>query len=145
MTMTFVVFFLLAAFISLFVALPVLQTRGRLAGWWGSKEGNHRAGELQERKENIYAAIKEIEFDYQMGKLSKEDFLELREQYKTEAVNLLKEIDQIEQKGTISPAAANKKSPAPGAGVQFCWMCGNPVTESDRFCPNCGNKLAESA
>lgn len=146
--MTWIVFSLLAVFLSLFIVMPILQSRTRLAGWWGKGDSNHHASDLQERKENIYAAIKDIEFDYQMGKLSEEDFKELRQQYKDEAVNLLKEIDATQQK-IIKPAAPQSKSkskePVKGKAAKFCWICGTPVTKADKFCANCGTRISESA
>ena len=62
----------------------------------GKISGNHVAGDLLDRKETVYAAIKEIEFDYQMGKLSEEDFQQLRQQYKDEAVSILKQLDNAQ-------------------------------------------------
>lgn len=54
-----------------------------------------RLSELESRREALYAAIKELEFDYRMGKLSETDYKELDERYKLEALSLLKEIDAV--------------------------------------------------
>lgn len=145
--MTWIVFSLLAVFISLFVIMPVLQSRSRFGGWWGKGDSNHQASDLQERKESIYAAIKDIEFDYQMGKLSEEDFKELRQQYKNEAVNLLKEINTKEKKIVKPPASRskNKATERLEAGPKFCWVCGTTLTNADKFCANCGTQISESA
>ncbi len=47
------------------------------------------------QKEQTYAAIKELDFDYQMDKLSEEDYQELSEQYKQKAVAVLQQIDEL--------------------------------------------------
>ncbi len=47
------------------------------------------------QKEQTYAAIKELEFDYQMDKLSEEDYQELSGQYKQKAVAVLQQIDEL--------------------------------------------------
>lgn len=122
-----VVFSLLAI---AYIGYPFYQSRRKKISF----ELNHRAEELESRKTEIYAAIKDIEFDYQMGKLSEEDYKELKQQYRLEAVDLLKEIDKAEG---IRPG--NHGSPT---AVKFCSQCGVPASKSDHFCASCGAKLS---
>ncbi len=132
-----IIFILLSLSVSAFIVYPLLKAR------IGSKQefdSNHRATDLEERKDNIYAAIKEIEFDFQMGKLSEDDFNDLRQQYKSDAIRLLQEIDKAQPGGT---KAAGKKS-AKTQSVNFCWKCGAPQKKEDRFCSDCGTNLTES-
>ena len=114
-----------------------MQARTRL-GSWKTQASNNHPSDLIERKEAIYAAIKDIEFDYQMGKLSEEDFQELRQQYKDDAVKLLKKIDQKQKKAVKGEAIRSKKN---DATANFCWMCGTALVASDKFCANCGEKI----
>ena len=134
---TLIIFLLLTVVVSYFVVSPIMQSRKR----YFKNDSNHKANDLIERKETIYAAIKDIEFDYQMGKLSEEDFQALRQQYKDEAVGLLKKIDQIQHKPVKgkSKSASHKKSE--DASTKFCWNCGAAVTRDDKYCTNCGNAL----
>ncbi len=130
-------FIFLASVVSFYVVFPIIQARTQI-GSWKEPSSNNDAGDLIERKEAIYAAIKDIEFDYQMGKLSKEDYQELRQQYKDEAVKLLKKIVQKQKKVIKGEAIrANKKD----AQANFCWMCGTALVTSDKFCANCGEKI----
>lgn len=47
-------------------------------------------------KSALFTALAEIEFDYKMGKMSEEDYQELKQKYKPEAVALLqKEESQV--------------------------------------------------
>ena len=97
---------------------------------------NHRIEDLEAKKIEVYKAIKDIEFDYEMGKLSREDYEELRSQYKAEAVNILKQMDQVR------PGQRRRAGKAPArAGQRFCTQCGSPVHAQDRFCSNCGAAL----
>ncbi|MDQ7054709.1 MAG: zinc ribbon domain-containing protein [candidate division KSB1 bacterium] len=97
---------------------------------------NHSIEDLEAQKIEIYKAIKDIEFDYEMGKLSREDFEQLRSQYKAEAVNILKQLDQIR------PGQRRRATKTPAqAGQRFCAQCGSPVHAQDRFCSNCGAAL----
>lgn len=51
---------------------------------------------LEKEKELAYAAIKEADFDLQMGKLSTEDHAALREKYETRALTALAALDRRE-------------------------------------------------
>lgn len=62
--------------------------------------------ELLDEKQMIYAAIKELDFDRQAGKLSLEDYEQARHSYEQRAIALLQEIDRAggrqEDQGTRS-------------------------------------------
>lgn len=49
------------------------------------------------QKESSYLALKELEFDYTMGKLSQQDYERLRSKLERTALSLLKEIDRSKQ------------------------------------------------
>lgn len=124
--------------------------------------------ELELRKESAYAALKELEFDYRTGKLSEEDYKELEEQYRYQAISLLKDIDRAEkgedlsekieeeirairkakQKELRCPSCqenyipGDRFCPSCGRGLDLaCPGCGSPYREGDNFCSNCGNPL----
>ncbi len=113
--------------------------------------------ELQIRKDNAYAAIRELEFDLNMGKLSNDDFETLKEQYTVEALDCLKAIDQLQQqekragdykqeppegqvKEEIFARRAGKKKKA----VIYCVQCGAGSSHQDRFCHACGTQLSKA-
>ncbi|NIT14853.1 MAG: hypothetical protein GTN99_11640 [Candidatus Dadabacteria bacterium] len=50
---------------------------------------------LEETKFGLYSAIKEIEFDYGLGKLSDEDFKDLRKHYIHEAARVVSKIEEL--------------------------------------------------
>ena len=50
---------------------------------------------LQGRKDSLYSAIRDIDLDYGLGKLTEDDYRELRKKYRVEAASVLKEIDAI--------------------------------------------------
>jgi hypothetical protein len=51
---------------------------------------------LLQKKDSIYENMKDLEFEWKMGKLSEEDFHKLRDEYKMEAALVLDRIDFIE-------------------------------------------------
>jgi t-SNARE complex subunit (syntaxin) len=51
--------------------------------------------ELINRKDTVLQAIKDLEFDYQVGKIDDEDFERLNAQLRRQALGLLKQIEKI--------------------------------------------------
>lgn len=115
-----------------------------------------RKSGLQQQKEEVYAAIKEMDFDYEMGKMSEEDYQKLRTQYKGKAAEILKQLDMTNQPDDIEAAieqevqqlrkqyAAQKKrvkSEEPAWQINFCPRCGIKVLPNSAFCQNCGLSL----
>ena len=119
---------------ALFIGYPLLQKQRRLASF----ELNHQTEELQARKAEIYAAIRDIDFDYRMGKLSEEDYNALREQYKGEAIKVMQALDRMSGQ-TYKPARV--ASGTHEQATRFCHHCGQPVGGEDLFCSACGDSL----
>ena len=63
---------------------------------------------LLQQKDAIYAAIKELDFDYHMGKLSQEDYQSLRVSYEQQAVELLKRLEDAKPTPAPSPKAGKR-------------------------------------
>ena len=104
--------------------------------------------ELLWQSNSIQSTIRDLDLDFQTGKLSEFDFSELsKEQEKRlERINhkiksltgddnttILKELeDEIrQQKSTIL------------AKNLTCKNCGKAIRQGDKFCPNCGTQLKE--
>lgn len=96
----------------------------------GEKEQNLL--ELEGHRDATYAVIKELEFDYQMGKLSQEDYQNLRGKYEQTALGILAKIDSLKYHRPLV------RSRPEGAG---CPECDSPLKPGDKFCPQCGFKL----
>ncbi|MEW6456695.1 MAG: hypothetical protein AB1410_08305 [Acidobacteriota bacterium] len=56
---------------------------------------DERLKELLSQKVSLYETIKDLEFDYKMGKLSREDYEELEKYYRLKALSFLKDIDRL--------------------------------------------------
>ena len=86
---------LIVILLVLLALLPVLIPFFRSSV--GAPLGSEQA-ELQEllaEKQMVYAAIKELEFDHQAGKLSLEDYEQTRHSYELRAIALLQTIDRL--------------------------------------------------
>jgi len=89
------------------------------------------------KKDASLMAIKDLEFDYKTGKIDEEDYSELKRSFETNAVEVLKAIDQAEKGVKTSQPAESVSKPA-----SFCAGCGNSLGSGDAFCPQCGRKAS---
>ena len=125
---------LLTALTMLYISHPLWRKKKLKVSY----ELNHQAEDLQSRKEAIYAAIRDIEFDYKMGKLSEDDYHELHEQYKGEAIDIMKQVDRV----TLSTSKIKtQKDQKTKPTTHFCHGCGNKVDAGAKFCHQCGENL----
>ena len=77
-----------------FIIYPLLK---RENGVVEEKRADDGLGDIVLGKESVYASLKEIEFDYQTGKLSREDYQELRSDLESMALSLLKRADGVKE------------------------------------------------
>jgi hypothetical protein len=101
--------------------------------------GRTRAA-LERDKALTLRAIKELEFDQAMGKVSNDDYVEMRDRLRARAVRLMAQLDgaalyrtQIE-KDLQAMATTTRTSPE-------CAACGTRNDGDARFCMSCGAAL----
>jgi hypothetical protein len=106
---------------------------------------------LVTQRDATYSAIKDLENDHAMGKLSDADYRSLRAKYEMKAVALLQELDNL------NGSKSNGRSGAPSdetierevvrlrrattTGSLVCPKCGTPHAADDVFCAKCGTSL----
>jgi pyruvate/2-oxoacid:ferredoxin oxidoreductase beta subunit len=112
---------------------------------------------LEREKLLTLRAIKELEFDRAMNKLSDEDFREMSGRLRARAARLMKQLDagadyreRIEQDlakrlgvatGEATGAAVASTVRAPMAATKSCASCSTANDTDARFCKACGAKL----
>lgn len=106
---------------------------------------------LLNRKAAVYGNLKDLEFEYKMGRLSDPDFHQLREAYKNEATDILKSLDQLKiyknLDAEIERDIALRKSGPVGSGTKqekapaYCPDCGAKTQAGKKFCADCGARL----
>jgi hypothetical protein len=72
--------------------------------------GDENVVHWEKQKTDAYAVLKEAEFDLQMGKLTQEDYLVLREKYEARALEALAQLDQLRGAAAQHPHTANASS-----------------------------------
>lgn len=128
-----------------------------------------RLSELLGRKDAVLAAIKDLEFDYQVGKLSEEDYERFNQRLRRQAIGLIQQIEEMapesakldaqveaeitRRRKTREPAAVVQPVTLVAAAVEpvlpaegrFCTHCGQPIAPTHKFCANCGTPVAAPA
>jgi hypothetical protein len=94
MEVALIALFVIAA-VALFVSIPL---RPGAAGEDERIEDPERA-ELEARKEAKYREIRDAELDREQGKLSREDWARADAELRREAIEILKEIDELAERG----------------------------------------------
>jgi F0F1-type ATP synthase assembly protein I len=110
--------------------------------------GRTRAA-LERDKMLTLRAIKELEFDRAMGKISESDFTEMRDRLRDRALRLLRQLDGagLYRQLIEREVAARLCGPADAVVVtaDVCLECGTGNDRDARFCKMCGTSLVQEA
>lgn len=97
---------------------------------------------LEERKAQIYENLRDLQFEFRVGKLSEADYQKTKLDLQRELAKVLAEIDSIQ------PAQAKPAAPAPApkpkvkADGKTCPHCGAKFPRPMKFCGECGKAMA---
>jgi len=95
---------------------------------------------LDERKAAIYENLRDLQFEYRVGKLSDADYQQTKLSLQKELAGVLAEIDRVTQQAPSKAAVAAPK-PKPAAGT-VCPHCGAKFAKPMKFCGECGKAMA---
>jgi hypothetical protein len=131
--------------------------------------GRSRAG-LEREKTLVLRTIKELEFDFAMGKIARSDYEEMGGRLRARAIGLIRQLDAGGYKGAIEqelqvrlgtgatnvlPSTTDATplvapisegvtlvAPIPSTTATACISCGGFNDSDARFCKHCGSKLS---
>ena len=115
-----------------------------------SVAGGRTRAALEREKALALRAIKELEFDFAMGKVAQADFDEMAGRLRRRAMRLIQQLDasagyreQIEREVAALASAPPAPSPSAPAPVRsgVCPGCGTHNDTDARFCKQCGTSL----
>ena len=97
---------------------------------------------LDERKAAIYENLRDLQFEYRVGKLSDEDYQQTKQDLQKELAVVLAEIDRLKQTLAAQPATP----PPPKAGKKapqrfVCPSCKAEFPTALKFCGECGKPM----
>ena len=130
-------------------------TRPEVADPTAGGQGRRFIRELEREKQLVLKAIKEIELDFQMRKISERDYREMVERYRNRAMRLISELEagddyrgliEKELKLRLDLPVADVPAPAAAAGAvagsrPTCRICQKDNDADAKFCKSCGEKL----
>lgn len=133
----------------IFVLLPLFKESAR--GFDIELVAETELDRLDNRKMAIYGNLKDLAFEYEMGRLTEEDFQWLEADYKTDAAMIMQKRDQLEEEEkrdtSIKKDIASIKNsdsveaPDPVRLEAKCPSCGAEIITGKKFCADCGYKL----
>jgi hypothetical protein len=98
---------------------------------------------LDERKAAIYENLRDLQFEYRVGKLSDQDYQQTKKDLQKELAGVLAEVDriklQLSPNGAVPPPAL---APAPKpVDPLSCPHCGAKFPQPLKFCGECGKPM----
>ncbi|OGO30778.1 MAG: hypothetical protein A2Z29_03750 [Chloroflexi bacterium RBG_16_56_11] len=149
-----------------FVIYPLFRRKPVLSGDFAADAGIE---ELRSRRNTTYSMLKELEFDYQAGILTEEDYRTLESRYKGKAIGILKSMDGLANRGVVNDTdeierlVAERSRVSRHRGKTAAIPGGNGDTAAGgiedeeierlvaarrggetRFCPHCRKKIRET-
>ena len=115
-----------------------------------------RRKELEREKQALLKALKELDFDHQMGKVSDKDFADISSTYRARAIRVMRQLDDAgrDYEAMIAKEVAERAGKETGNRQQATGngqptdLCGKCATKNDsdaEFCKKCGSKLVRDA
>ncbi len=135
--MTVFVAVALAVLTFAFVSYPLLKQRARLV----DSAEDDRLRELHSRRDTSYSMLKELEFDFQSGILTEEDYRGLEVRYKKKAISILRNIDNLGKGTGVEEEIERQVLELRREKGHFCPQCGARYQEDDLFCSHCGASM----
>src|ERR1700730_742658 len=88
---------------------------------------------LEDRKAQIYENLRDLQFEYRVGKLSDEDYQQTKLGLQKELAGVLQEIEKFSPGEVKTPVVQAPQSPS-----NLCPHCGASFPNPMKFCGECG-------
>jgi hypothetical protein len=99
---------------------------------------------LEQRKAQIYENLRDLQFEYRLGKLSDDDYQKTKVDLQRELAKVLAEIDTVQPaqgKAAVAPRAKTVVQQL-GRLADTCPHCGAKFPVPLKFCGQCGKAMA---
>src|SRR6266566_1067728 len=94
---------------------------------------------LDERKAAIYENLRDLQFEYRVGKLSDQDYQQTKQDLQKELAGVLAEIDRLKQ--TLASQVVAAAPAAPKKTRYICPSCKAEFPTALKFCGECGKPM----
>ena len=102
---------------------------------------------LDERKAAIYENLRDLTFEYRVGKLSDADYQTTKQDLQKELAKVMAEVDRVKSTLTGKAVAAQAPKPAPRPAETeglICPSCNAKFEKPLKFCGECGKPMKVS-
>ena len=104
---------------------------------------------LDERKAAIYENLRDLQFEYRVGKLSDTDYQQTKRDLQKELAGVMAEVDRIRDEMKLPPAAAaavaaavkSRPQARKEADPHTCAHCNAHFEKELKFCGECGKPM----
>ncbi len=101
---------------------------------------------LEDRKHAIYDNLRDLQFEYRLGKLTDDDYKQTKQALQKELAVVLSETEQTLKALGLGSVRTQAKPAAKAAAVAakgtVCPHCGAKFKENLKFCGECGKAIA---
>jgi hypothetical protein len=94
---------------------------------------------LDERKASIYENLRDLQFEYRLGKMSDDDYQRSKQDLQKELARVMAEVEKVAGGQQIKTKAA----PAPTRKSFVCPSCKAEFTQALKFCGECGKPMKQ--
>ena len=129
---------LLAAAV-LLIAVTVLFTFSVRAKDMPAPEPVSPTRHLDERRAAIYENLRDLQFEYRVGKLSDADYQQTKVGLQKELAGVLAEIEKVSSGAPPTPVKIAAPTVTPGT---VCPHCNATFPQPLKFCGECGKEMA---
>lgn len=96
---------------------------------------------LEEKREVLYENLRDLHLEYRMGKLSDNDYQQMKARYQQELAALLHELEQKGEPVAVAVPLPGLPAEARRAQPGRCRRCGKDNPVENRFCGACGAEM----
>ncbi|MGB6942908.1 MAG: hypothetical protein WBE37_10960 [Bryobacteraceae bacterium] len=97
---------------------------------------------LEERKAQIYENLRDLQFEFRLGKLSDADYQKTKVDLQGELARVLAEIDAVQPPAVVRAKAAKVAAETAVKVSDKCPHCGAKFPQPLKFCGECGKAMA---
>ena len=105
---------------------------------------------LEDRKRAIYDNLRDLQFEFRLGKLSDGDYAQTKQALQKELAVVLAETEETlkrlgltpARKAAVKPESKDARKTASAAGAKVCPHCGAKFPRALKFCGECGKAMA---
>ena len=104
---------------------------------------------LEDRKQAIYDNLRDLQFEYRLGKLSDSDYQQTKQALQKELAGVLAEMEEMMKRLGLTPMRVGAKAkppavkpPAAKPSATICPHCGAKFPHALKYCGECGRAIA---